>query len=95
MVQAPLHLAGQEWLVSCVSMGNPHAVVFGNSDGNLQVLLQCSKSVTCGWSCMMAVLICMAHVMHRPFCYNVAPTAIPVCLHINHASMFEAMRLVE
>ena len=28
MVQAPLQLAGQEWLVSCVSMGNPHVVFF-------------------------------------------------------------------
>ncbi|KAL0054016.1 hypothetical protein WJX82_002439 [Trebouxia sp. C0006] len=37
VVQAPLQLAGQEWLVSCVSMGNPHAVVFGNSNGNLQL----------------------------------------------------------
>ena len=27
-VQAPLQVAGQEWLVTCVSMGNPHAVTF-------------------------------------------------------------------
>ena len=37
VVQAPLQVAGQEWQVTCVSMGNPHAVVFGTKDGNLQV----------------------------------------------------------
>lgn len=36
-VQAPLQVAGQEWLVTCVSMGNPHAVVFGTTQGNLKV----------------------------------------------------------
>ena len=38
VVQAPLQVAGQEWLVTCVSMGNPHAVVFGTKQGNLKVL---------------------------------------------------------
>ncbi|MEN9205538.1 MAG: diaminopimelate epimerase [Thermostichales cyanobacterium DRC_bins_46] len=28
VVNHPLLVAGQEWLVTCVSMGNPHAVVF-------------------------------------------------------------------
>lgn len=37
VVQAPLQLAGQEWQVTCVSMGNPHAVVFGTKDSNLQL----------------------------------------------------------
>lgn len=36
-VQAPLQVAGQDWLVTCVSMGNPHAVVFGTTQGNLKV----------------------------------------------------------
>ena len=36
-VQAPLQVAGQEWLVTCVSMGNPHVVVFGTTQGNLKV----------------------------------------------------------
>lgn len=37
-VQAPLQVAGQEWLVTCVSMGNPHAVVFGSKQGKLKVV---------------------------------------------------------
>ncbi|GAB4217983.1 MAG: diaminopimelate epimerase [Synechococcales cyanobacterium] len=28
VIQAPLTVAGQDWAVTCVSMGNPHAVVF-------------------------------------------------------------------
>jgi len=28
VIEAPLTVAGQEWKVTCVSMGNPHAVVF-------------------------------------------------------------------
>lgn len=32
-----MQVAGQEWLVTCVSMGNPHAVVFGTKQGNLKV----------------------------------------------------------
>jgi len=27
-IDAPLTVAGQEWLVTCVGMGNPHAIVF-------------------------------------------------------------------
>uniref|UniRef100_A0A7S2HNF9 diaminopimelate epimerase n=1 Tax=Octactis speculum TaxID=3111310 RepID=A0A7S2HNF9_9STRA len=28
VLDAPLEVMGQEWLVTCVSMGNPHAIVF-------------------------------------------------------------------
>ena len=34
VVAAPLSVAGADWLVTCVSMGNPHAVVFGDAAGN-------------------------------------------------------------
>ena len=37
VVQAPLQVAGKEWLVTCVSMGNPHAVVFGTKDFEVKV----------------------------------------------------------
>ena len=37
VVQAPLQIAGQEWSVTCVSMGNPHAVVFGKDGSGLKV----------------------------------------------------------
>lgn len=37
VVAAPLQLAGQEWSVTCVSMGNPHAVVFGTNSSALKV----------------------------------------------------------
>ncbi|KAG5181386.1 diaminopimelate epimerase [Tribonema minus] len=30
VVAAPLEVAGQQWSVTCVSMGNPHAIVFVN-----------------------------------------------------------------
>lgn len=40
-VRAPLQVAGQQWLVTCVSMGNPHAVVFGTTQGNLKVAFLC------------------------------------------------------
>lgn len=33
VVQAPLAVDGQEWLMTCVSMGNPHAVTFGTAAG--------------------------------------------------------------
>ncbi|CAL8471409.1 g10951 [Coccomyxa elongata] len=33
VVQAKLAVEGQEWLMTCVSMGNPHAVTFGTADG--------------------------------------------------------------
>lgn len=38
VVQAPLDVDGKVWRVTCVSMGNPHAVVFANDqDGEFQV----------------------------------------------------------
>ena len=33
VVQAQLSAAGREWLVTCVSMGNPHAIVYSTADG--------------------------------------------------------------
>ncbi|BDA46791.1 Diaminopimelate epimerase [Coccomyxa sp. Obi] len=33
VVQAKLAVEGREWLMTCVSMGNPHAVTFGTADG--------------------------------------------------------------
>ena len=32
-VKAPLQVDGTTWLMTCVSMGNPHAVTFGTADG--------------------------------------------------------------
>lgn len=32
-VRAPLTVGGRTWLVTAVSMGNPHAVVYGDADG--------------------------------------------------------------
>ena len=31
-VQAELEVDGQRWQVTCVSMGNPHALVYSNGD---------------------------------------------------------------
>ena len=33
VVQAQLSAAGEEWLVTCASMGNPHAVIYSTADG--------------------------------------------------------------
>ena len=33
MVKQRLHADGMDWLFTCVSMGNPHAVTFGFADG--------------------------------------------------------------
>jgi hypothetical protein len=33
-VKAGLEVDGKQWLVTCVSMGNPHAITFGTSDGD-------------------------------------------------------------
>ncbi len=40
VLEHPLNIDGEEWKISCVSMGNPHAVVFteGIKDFNLPVL---------------------------------------------------------
>lgn len=37
VVAAPLQVAGHEWSVTCVSMGNPHAVVFTRDSADFKV----------------------------------------------------------
>jgi len=32
-IQQPLEVAGQTYLITCVSMGNPHALIFSTADG--------------------------------------------------------------
>ena len=59
MVQAPLQIAGQEWLVTCVSMGNPHAVVFGSREGSLQVRLHVKWPLTHFVSCWDIARYCV------------------------------------
>lgn len=39
VVRAPLEVLGREWLMTCVSMGNPHAITFGARGGDLKVCL--------------------------------------------------------
>ena len=34
-----MQVAGKTWSVTCVSMGNPHAIVYSNSDGMVKVRL--------------------------------------------------------
>ena len=36
MIDSPLYIMGREWMVTCVSMGNPHAVIF--LDDNIDAL---------------------------------------------------------
>lgn len=38
VVKQKLSVDGQEWLMTCVSMGNPHAITYGTStNSNLKV----------------------------------------------------------
>eukprot|EP00884_Botryococcus_braunii_P011792 jgi/Botrbrau1/20613/Bobra.113_1s0039.1 len=37
VVKAPLEVAGRTWFVTCVSMGNPHAVIYATSAGDFKV----------------------------------------------------------
>ena len=34
VIKAPFEAAGESWLVSCVSMGNPHCLVYARGDGS-------------------------------------------------------------
>jgi len=36
VVRGPLAVSGREWLMTCVSMGNPHAVTFGSVDADVK-----------------------------------------------------------
>ena len=36
VVRAPLEVHGREWLMTCVSMGNPHAVTFGTQGADVK-----------------------------------------------------------
>lgn len=35
VVKAPLEVDGKTWSVTCVSMGNPHCVTFGEHEGEV------------------------------------------------------------
>lgn len=37
VVQQSLQAAGKEWKVTCVSMGNPHAIIYSSADGPIKV----------------------------------------------------------
>lgn len=39
VVKAPLVVDGKTWLVTCVSMGNPHCITFGEEGGEVRVPL--------------------------------------------------------
>ena len=46
VVEAPLNVAGKDWLMTCVSMGNPHAVTYGTAESGIKACLNpASKSV--------------------------------------------------
>jgi diaminopimelate epimerase len=39
VVKAPLNVDGRDWLMTCVSMGNPHAITYATSEGDIKVRL--------------------------------------------------------
>lgn len=45
VVKAPLEVDGKTWSVTCVSMGNPHCVTFGEQGGEVKshLLLFCEN----------------------------------------------------
>lgn len=51
VVKRALSVDGQEWLMTCVSMGNPHAVTYGTSSNpNLKVRCVCECVYGCLWA---------------------------------------------
>ena len=82
-VQAPLQVAGQEWLVTCVSMGNPHAVVFGTKQGNLKV----------GFCCYMPQALLHIH-WFIPVMLCLLYSSIPVCRPFHSAMLLASYLLM-
>lgn len=48
VVNAPLNVAGKVWLMTCVSMGNPHAVTYGTSESGIKACLNSVSNSVAG-----------------------------------------------
>lgn len=57
VVKAPLDVDGKTWLMTCVSMGNPHAITFGQEGGEVRVLLVASVC----YSIVIIIIIITPH----------------------------------
>ena len=93
VVQADLEVDGRRWQVSCVSMGNPHALVYSSGDGQQIKVLLVDLSLGPMWSLQQS---CMLHVMQvldlcvllgtgKPYCICQIPEAT-VCKLVCHRS---------
>jgi diaminopimelate epimerase len=47
VIEQPLHVAGREYRVTCVSMGNPHAVIFVDEDPSDELVLGIGPKIEC------------------------------------------------
>lgn len=47
VVKAPLVVDGKTWLVTCVSMGNPHCITFGEEGGEVRFVSGFHLIFTC------------------------------------------------
>jgi diaminopimelate epimerase len=74
VVEAPLAVAGKTWAVTCVSMGNPHAVIYSADGAPIKVrgvccgVLVCVVCVCCGVLCVVCVCVswCVVRCVRAP-----------------------------
>lgn len=67
VVNAPLAVAGRTWNVTCVSMGNPHAVIFSNdAQASLEVLTTALCAASSGRCCNVAAYHLTRFLYHLP-----------------------------
>ena len=69
VVQAKLSAAGKDWLMTCVSMGNPHAITYGTADGS-DIKARLTSIVPCTNMDLPAASCCF-HCMHQSCCIPV------------------------
>lgn len=74
-MQAPLEVDGKVWQMTCVSMGNPHAVTFGTADGE-SIKATISSGLgrrLCSCTCIGACQACHAAQVDELDIYQLGP----------------------
>ena len=69
VVRAPLEVQGREWLMTCVSMGNPHAVTFETQGADIKVCAPQARAA--------AQLLCKRHTWEPLSCSQVDDLDLP------------------
>ena len=60
VVQADLEVDGRRWQVTCVSMGNPHALIYSSGDGQ-QIKVHPRVRASLPTSCLMLLTSTRGH----------------------------------